>query len=307
MKSMSERRRQLIVLAGICLLPLPTISRPAVADDATPATGLARENPAEPTQTGTAVRCELSSTSGKPLTLRWVVAPGSRVKKGDLLFRIDSAELEREISALKTQRLMRKSEVVSVQAEYRRAEIKLEAAVESSRAALRTAEIALSAFEGGERQLKSRELAIGVLIAETELIQAQRRSASGDADETVVRIAKANLDVAKLRQQVFEKFTVPKQLELLKSQVAAAKRAATIARIDGEAAIESMEAALAARKELLEVESRRLDRLIQQLRHCEVKAPHPGVVAAARHVRLNAGVHVRQGQIVLYLKRDAEE
>lgn len=184
-----------------------------------------------------------------------VVPDGSRVRKGDLLVRLDSTPLEDTIAAEKL--------VLA----------RCEAAVDRAKKNLRAAEIAIEEYREGtyvEQRLRiEREILTaqqGLAGAQRSLLESQimfRRAFASrlhvEAREYAVELAENNLAAAKLKRDVLDAFTRAKMLKELTS-----KRDTIAARLKSD-------------ESALRHHADKLRQLEEDLRNCVIRAPRDGM------------------------------
>lgn len=160
---------------------------------------------------GTLVRIEATSVKGDPLELASIVSVGKRVKRGDLLIRIDSTTLG---SAVQTQQIViEQSQAELKQLETVVANTKLLKVTQLADAVLQVerANTALVEFQGGTQPLQVKVLQKEIQQAQRILKEQQDRVSAGLADGNSLSASKVDLDVAQTKLQVFEKYTGPKR------------------------------------------------------------------------------------------------
>lgn len=195
---------------------------------------------------------------GSPTVLE-VVPDGSLVRKGDLLVRLDGAELKRGIADQK--RALAEAEAAAVQAN------------KEAQAARR----AIDAYREGTFVQEGLRYDRDILLAQKRFVAAQRsllqttmahRRGFGarvhvEAQEFVVEAARSNLESARHKKEVLEEYTGPKTLEELESKSVAAR------------------ARFEAGEVIVGREKVRLKRLEDELPQCEIRAPRDGMVVYA--------------------------
>ena len=202
------------------------------------------------------VLCEVKTRGGSGTPILWVIDEGTYVKKGDKLVELDSSALETE---LQTQRIL----VASA-----------EATVISSKAAVRTAEIALEEYLLGTYQTERRAILSEIATAEQEvrkmelnLASAERLAAKGmvkplqiEAETFAVSNARNMLESATGRLKVLDELTQEKMKVQLESAIDAAK------------------AKLSSDESVLNEELNKLREAEDQVAKCVIKSPTDGVV-----------------------------
>lgn len=233
------------------------------------------------------VLCEVKTrgTSGTPIL--WVIDEGTYVKKGDKLVELDSSGLETELQA---QRIL----VASA-----------EATVISSKAAVRTAEIALQEYLEGTYQTERRTILSEIATAEQEmrkmelnLASAERLAAKGmvkslqiEAEKFALANAKNMLESATGRLNVLDRLTKEKM------------------KVELESAIDAAKAKLSSDESVLNEELNKLREAEDQVAKCVINSPADGVVVhnnayssrGGSEFVVEAGASVRERQVIIKL------
>ena len=232
------------------------------------------------------VICEVKSASGT--SILWVVEEGTRVKEGDKLVELDSSQLEDRLNEDKIR------------------VIAAEANVTTAKAQVEQAKIARQEYLEGVYMTDERAILNEKLIAEQELVKAQKalessqrlvakgliKSLQLDADKFAVAKARNELEAAEGRLKVLQNLTKKKMLVQFDSDIEAAQAQLT--------AYES---------ELLEQQIQLKD-TEEQIKACNVTAPAAGVVVHANRYSsrggnaefvVEAGATVRERQALVRL------
>lgn len=232
------------------------------------------------------VICEVKSASGT--SILWVVEEGTRVKEGDKLVELDSSQLEDRLNEDKIR------------------VIAAEANVTTAKAQVEQAKIARQEYLEGVYMTEERAILNEKLIAEQELVKAQKalessqrlvakgliKSLQLDADKFAVAKARNELEAAEGRLKVLQNLTKKKMLVQFDSDIEAAQAQLT--------AYES---------ELLEQQIQLKD-TEDQIKACNVTAPAAGVVVHANRYSsrggnaefvVEAGATVRERQALVRL------
>ncbi len=202
------------------------------------------------------VVCEVKSRGGSGVPILWVIDEGTYVKTGDKLVELDATALDNE---LKTQRIAVSS---------------AEAAVISSEATVRTAEIALQEYLEGTYLSERKAILSEIAVAEQELRKAElnldsarRLAAKGmlkglqiEAEEFSVANAKNVLESAQARLRVLDLLTKEKN------------------RVQFESDIEAARAKMKSDQSVLAEEQDKLRELEEQIAKCTILSPAEGVV-----------------------------
>lgn len=241
----------------------------------------------------TIIRCELKHletqgrgqtlTGGGASTVISLIPDGSPVKTGDVLCRLDSSMYEE---------MVRQQQIVVEQAksEHRQAQLDVE-----------VAKLSLVEFREGSMTVDLKEMDGQTALADSELKHAgdrlawtRRMQKKGYASTGQLRTDEFNyqrmtytLAQSRVARTVYERFTVPRTVRTLESQIKAA------------------EATLAFEKAKLDRSVDRLAMLNLQVERCTIRAPHDGFVVYANDPRkgfvIEEGMTVREKQKLFFL------
>lgn len=223
------------------------------------------------------IKCEVSGGT----TILWLIEDGVRVEKGTELAKLDSSQLDEQISQQKI--TVEKARAAYVQAEKD----------------FNVAKIAIREYLEGTYKQELQQLEADIKIAREALSSAentlqytQRMFRKGyatvlqrDAKQFAIERAKLDLDAALTAKKVLTEFTRPKMLEDLNSQR------------------DTAEAKMKSEKASLELEEARLKRLETERQKCIIRAPKAGMVVYAndmsRHGRRGGGeVQIEEGAAI---------
>lgn len=227
-------------------------------------------------------------------TILHLVPDGSRVKKGDLLIRLDN-------SMLRDESFQQKQALAGVQASYVQAkstfaalkqqEPSLSAAVEL---AVKVAKLAQSKYlaKGGEYELQKRSTEQAIALAEQRLylfqkilIQIEKKKENDSAQQKEllqaqisVAESRAALATAQANNRFLSEFTRPYQVAVLDLAIKQATSALTQTKSEHKSALEKSKANLQVQSAALELERYRLEQIDRQIEKCTIRAPRDGVV-----------------------------
>jgi multidrug efflux pump subunit AcrA (membrane-fusion protein) len=205
------------------------------------------------------IRCEVKSQSAGGTEILWVVDEGTHVKKGDKLCELDSSALEQDL--VQQEIVCNTSAALVVQAEN----------------TLSAAEIARTEYLEGIFKQEEQVILSEIFVAEENLRRAQlafqsteRLAAKGivtalqlEGDQFAVDKARNELDAAKTKLEVLQKYTKEKMLKTYDSDIATAS-----AKWESE-------------KKSDQLEQEKLVELKEQLEKCTITAPEDGQVVYA--------------------------
>jgi HlyD family secretion protein len=258
-------------------------------------------------------------------TVLWVIDEGARVKKGDVLVKLDASKLEDELFSqqIKTQ----SAESLFIRAREDLAITQNQAAsdVEKAETTLAFAKQDLEQYVKGEYPQQLRESEVRITLAEEDLQRAQEKhewskvlfkqkflsQTELQADELAARKAELDLELARGKKKLLEQHTYARELAQLNSDVKQAEMA--LERVQRKAKANTLQAEVEAATK--ESESKRqkdrLEEIEQHIKAAEVIAPSDGQVVYAtsaqrQHWRSNdqplaAGKEVREQEALIHL------
>ena len=233
------------------------------------------------------VRCQVQSRGSGGTALLEIIPEGTRVKEGDIICKLDSSSLENE----------RDAQQIVVNGSS--------AALIGAHAALATAKIAKQEYLEGTFKNEEKLIQSEIFVSEQNLKRAveylkhsQKLAARGfvspqtlEADEFSVEKAQKDLEIAKTKLKVLQDYTKAKMLNQL------------------DAAIETAEADLSAKKNINRIDIDKLKQVEEQIELCTVRAPQEGEVTYANSsdmrdsdaVIIKEGVIIRERQTIVRL------
>nr|MCU0688538.1 HlyD family secretion protein [Phycisphaerales bacterium] len=288
---------------------------PAAAAPAAPA---ARSSPSEPPRAGSAEiaiatvmpfdvtttatgeleaarQVEIRNPLEQPTTITEIVREGSRVSAGDVLVRLNSEQIERQLSEEQLRVETARADVavgenqVAIQISDNESSIRqatldvevaklelrqwLEGDVKSRRQSL---DLALDRANREVTRLKDRFERAKTLAAEGFLSTDELKR-----DELAYLEAEANLKTAELNKRVYEDIQFGKDEKIKNSAVEEAQAKLDRVRRTGESQLSSRQAELANRREQLRLREQNLAKLREQFAGAVIKAPIDGLVVYA--------------------------
>jgi len=268
----------------------------------------------------TEIRSELESRS----TIVELVDEGVRVKKGDLLVRLNSETIENEIAEETLRVESARSELIAAEAAY---DIQLsdnESALSQAKLKLELAEIELTKWLQGDLKKKQDELKLAIENGARRLEQAEEKFKDSERlepmgfvsrdelreDEIKFEEAKAAYQTAQLNQDVYETYERVQKEKTLRSDVEQAK--AELLRVERSNAsrLANKEADRTNRRRQLALREEKLEKLQKQFEACTVHAPTDGLVVYGSTVEnnrwnndgpLDVGKEVHPNQLLIVL------
>ena len=233
------------------------------------------------------IRCEVKTRNSQGITILEVVDEGTRVKRGDILLKLDSSALDREL--VQQQIVCNTSQALMVQAQN----------------SFEAAKIALKEYVEGTFYQEEQKLQSNVFIAEENVRRSQeyakyskhlaaRGYVTGqqlEGDQFAVEKAKTELTSAKTELRVLQEYTKEKTLKQLESDIKTAE-----AQWKSELSSHQLELA-------------KLQEFEQQIEKCVIRAPESGqVIHANEYSRrgnsefvVEPGTLVREQQVLIRL------
>lgn len=256
-------------------------------------------------QRSTRIHSELD----REVKIVYLVDEGARVKKGDVLVRFDTTDIDREIET-ETQA------VEAAEASYEAARVDLEIQktdwkneLAEAALAVEEAEKALEKYQKGELPLQERENQVRVEEAETNLARAREKLAQMprlleegfvtqdrvEQEKIAVKKAEVAYETAKSDKELFETYTRPLELQKKKAAIERARTQLEATRKRVEARSRQKETELATSKVSLDNRKAKLADLEQQRKKTTILAPTDGLVVYGERDRWGRGTEVQVG------------
>ncbi len=238
------------------------------------------------------IRCGVRSRSSSGVQILEIVPEGATVEPGDLLVRLDDAQLQQE--RIQQQIVVSTSQSQAIEAQ----------------AALDAAQLSLKEYEQGtylelEEQQESEVFVSqeNMRRAEEYLAYSKRLANRGyipeaqlEADTFAVEKARKDLGVAQTKLNVLREFTKTKMLTQLQAD------------------IDTAQARLKSRKKTLELDEVRLEEIEDQIRKCRIVSPVAGEIVYANDkdrrgssgdLLIAEGRSVRERQVIIRIPDDS--
>lgn len=248
-------------------------------------------------------------------TIVFLVEEGVRVKKGDQLFKLESAAIEDAISIQKTKLAASNAGLAAAENGLKNREISLRSVQTIGEKQVEVADMKLNLFraEDGEHEAALKNLADKMVVVENHvaaatatLIQTKEREALNSA---VVKGAEATLAAAQAKLSVLRRerklHDLRKQICLAELELALLEHKTNMDTLSNELRSEWQQAksVLEAARHAVTLEKSKLDSLLEKLDGSVVHAPQDGVVLYPERRRgaeeLEPGVTVRERQPIL--------
>lgn len=263
------------------------------------------------------IRCELEGRS----TIISLVPEGSQAKKGDLLVRLSSNDIDERVQ---TEQIKVQNAQAAAEAADKELDILLDQNASDIRQAelkLHNARVELDKYVQGDyvqnltdyTQAKNRAIKIleqkQSIVKDSKTLWEKKFLSKREYDQHVLDLdeAQVNLTKAKLALEIFEKYTHPKDLGQRESDISEAEKELERTIKQAEAKEAKQRANTAAKHSELKLVTERLNKYLDQQKKTELYAPADGLVVydtgenhwSRREIREGAEVFERQGIISL--------
>lgn len=336
-----SRQRALLVFAGLVVLALGATAFSAWSNGGAHRDSLAGIPVTEVRRGPLAIKAVESGTirprrqivlkneTEDPAAILFIVPEGKRVSAGELLVELDVAQLENDVVERRIRVQNDEADLIHAEENLKVVENQSEADFEQARLDYQFAQQDLQKYLEGEypRQLKEAETRI--TLAQEELLRANEdvrwsrvlfeqkylAQAELEQDELAAKKAQLNLELATADVELLKKYTHPRQVDQLESDVRQAEMALERTQRLARANLAQANAQLSARQAELIEEKTRLERLESQLTKANIYAPIDGLVLYATSVQDNwrrndepieVGTTIRARDEIIYLPTDSE-
>ncbi len=256
-------------------------------------------------------------------TIIMIVPEGTNVNEGDLVCELDSSMLSDKETAQEI--LVEKAKAAFEQGkeDLKIQEAQNESDLEAAKLKLKLAEIDLKKFQDGDLVQTKNDLDGRIKLAEETLSRAQesfeyaqRLAKKGyrtqndlESERIAVETAKINVKLVVGEKRVLVDFTEDRNFAELEANVKEFGREIQRTESKTRAALAQKKAELRARELTFEVESKKYERLIAQIKACKIYASQDGQVVYANvrdgrsteNVMIDVGVGVRERQAIINL------
>lgn len=224
--------------------------------------------------------------------ITFIVEEGAKVNAGDVLLKLNDDELRTKVADATDQAKLADAAAVAAASELDIITKERESELAKARVAVRSAELALSAWKEGEHPSKMLELTTAVEAArrnrqrlaerfdESKRLHELKFISTNDLrqDEIALLEEEARLEQAKLDLHVYERYQSVQELERKDSELEQARGELERAEQRFDAKLRSAQTDLESKKHQLESRRERHRLLEQQLSYCTLTAPTPGLV-----------------------------
>jgi HlyD family secretion protein len=257
----------------------------------------------------TEVRCEVE---GEQIKITETIPDGSHVTPGQVVIRFDTEKLSRLQAEQEVKWRTADAKAQAAEEDLAVAKNKAESEVAKAKLALHLAKIDLRKYLEGDYVQDKRSLDGDLLIADEELRRAEERllyserlhrkgyisAGEVEADRVAVTKAKNTLSVAQEKLRVLEKFSRERQIAELTHNAEETERELERTKRSQASTISKAESDWRSATATAAVEKASLDKLKQQLEHCEVVAPEEGIMVYDRSRPWDTSGRIQPGGIV---------
>ncbi|MBX3317840.1 MAG: HlyD family efflux transporter periplasmic adaptor subunit [Phycisphaeraceae bacterium] len=319
-KAKQKRRGRRLVVAGLCAAavmgsglimagansPSRTSAKGSKDDGLTADLAIARVQSFDITTTASGelqaknqieIRSQLESQS----TITEVVNEGSLVKKGDLLIRLKSDNIQTQIDEEMLRVESARAELVAAENSY---EIQLsenESKTSAAQLKLDLARLTLEQWTKGDVEKQRQQLDLAIEKGERDLARLREKFERSeelfqqgflsknerDIDEIAQIEAEANLKKTMLEREIYWSYTHPKDQRSRQSDVDQAEAELDRVKRQNEIQLTSRDADRLNKRRQKTVREQRLAKLEQQFAACEIVAPSDGLVVFATSIERN--------------------
>ena len=253
-----------------------------------------------------------------------LVQEGIRVKKGDIVCRLSSEEIETKLEEELLRLESSRSDLIAAENAYEIQINENESAFRKAELALELANIELRKWTEGDLVKSRQDNTLAIDKAERELsrLSEKFKRSQGlyekdflskdelERDEIAYIEAVANLEKAQLQKEVYETYEVPKQRKVLTSNIEEAEAELERTQRRNASQIASKEADLVNKRRQLKIREDRVAKLEEQLEATTIRAPADGLVVYESSINsrpwdndgpLQIGQDVRHNELILVL------
>lgn len=262
-------------------------------------------------QNTTSGRCELRGWQNKII---WIEKEGKIVKEGDVVVKLDTSEIDKEIDEAKIEinedegQLEQANQDLSVQRN------KSESDIAAAELELELANLDLEKYREGDYKAEKSELERLIALAEAEaektrdemnniraLVKKGFRTPE-QLREYELRYDSIRFQLERDRQKLFvlDRFEYPRKLTELTAKATEAARKLERAKTTAQAEVQKAESAVSNATNSLELRRKELVEMEKMREKCEIKAPQNGTIAYANQEWFSPEDRVREGATVRF-------
>lgn len=257
-------------------------------------------------------------------SLIYLIAEGSQVQPGDLLFELDPAVLQEKIAEHKIRVATADASYIQAREEHGVTENTGLSNIERNRIGVKLAQLDLEKYLEGEYPQQIQQAQNAIILSQEELQRSQDKLIWSEklanegfvtrselvSDSLEVKRREINLKVAQTEMTVFKKYSHIRKLEGLKSELYQSQQSLIRAEKDARADLIRSSANLSRRESECLREKNRLNYFKEQLENCKIYSPAAGMVIYASSVQnnrnrepLEEGQQIRNQQEMIYIPK----
>lgn len=224
--------------------------------------------------------------------ITFLVEEGKSVEEGEILCKLDSSDLETQLQQLELDIVKTDADLDTAKTELEIQQVENVANIEKAQLALIKARIALERYQKGDAPKAQRTLDIALKDAEVKLKQATQTydysqklygrgfitSLQLEQDKTVLDQSKVQLISANGDIELFNKYTFPMTVQENEAALKDAERTFETAKKRSGSALRQKEVGVEGNERRLENLQKKLKDVKEDIGHCTLKSPAPGLV-----------------------------
>lgn len=242
----------------------------------------------------------------------FIVPEGSRVEKGDLIVKLDTAQIEEQKKQVELEIVSAKSELSAALNSLAIEKSTVDSELRAAQKSITFAKMDLEKFIQLDKQQQLRNAESDITQAlDSHKVSEQKydwsKKLADQGFETKSQVDRDLLDLngrqkaletAESKQKMLELYDLPKQEAQLNSEVSESEKNHTRVIKQGESKISRAEASLAARENTLKLNLERLEKFNTQLQQATILAPVSGLVIYPRGDRYSRQARIEEGAAV---------
>lgn len=247
------------------------------------------------TENGTMVAKESQKIAPKMRSegkITWLVEEGKEVAEGEVILKLDPAQLEQQIESLQLELLQTEASLKTARTELEIQEVENVANIAKAEVALDRAKKELEKYLQGEAPQQHKKLEVAIKDAETnfnrakkefedsQLLLQQNFIKKSELEDHQIEFERCTVqkEGAELEMAIFNKYTRPMQSADLHTKVTDAERDLQTAQKRGESTLGQKQVAVQQYEKRLKAQQTQLKDRIEERDNMTLKAPCPGIV-----------------------------
>ncbi len=224
--------------------------------------------------------------------ITWLVEEGKQVAEGDVVCKLDPAQLEQQIEQLNLEILQTEASLKTARTELEIQEVENVSALAKAEVALDRAKKEQEKYVLGEAPQQKKKLEVAIKDAETnynrakknfedsQLLLKQNFIKKSELEDHQIEYERTTVqkEGAELEMAIFEKYTFPMQVADLETKVKDAERELQTAQKRGESTLGQKKVAVQQYEKRLKAQQDQLKERTEERDNMTLKAPCPGIV-----------------------------